>query len=547
MTPNIPRICTEVSTIGDLLCRGAAHVPARSALTFPDTHLTYGQLYDDAAAMARGLIGLGVAPGSHVGLFMPNCPDFARAFFAITLAGGVVVPLNTRHKAVELGYIISNADLVVIITSDEGGGYVDLPRQLTEALPGLDAASSGQKLNLQCAPRLRHVVQLAGTCRPGMTDRTALEDAAAVVPVALVEKSRRCVRVRDPGLILYTSGTTAHPKGCMLSHEAVTRGPVERARYRLSTGGHEVTWGAGPLFHIGSLAPFIGSMGAMGTYLTDRFFDPGRAIALMVREGVTLAWPWFSAIVQGIIDHPDFQAEKFDRLRHLFMIAPATLVDRVQTLFPKAEILQACGMTETAGVFALSDPDESRESRNTTQGRVSPGMEVRIVDPETGLDQPPDVMGEIWVRGFSVMDGYYGDPEKTAAVLSPEGWLRTGDLYTRSAGGSVVFNGRLKDMLKVGGENVATMEVEAFLCSHPDVKLAEVVGKADPRLDEVPVAFIELRNGAAISADDLIGFCRGRIASYKVPREVHFVMAHEWPMSATKVDKRALRAWLRTS
>lgn len=545
MNPTIPRICTEVSTIGDLLCRAAAHAPARSVLTFPDTHLTYAQLYDDAVTMARGLIGLGVTPGSHVGLFMPNCLDFVRAFFAITLAGGVVVPLNTRHKAVELGYIITNADLVAVVTSDEGSDYVDLPGQLAEALPGLSETPSGIPLDLGCAPRLRHVVQLAGNCRPGMTDRAALDHAATAVSAEMVEKSRRSVRVRDPGLILYTSGTTAHPKGCMLSHEAVTRGPVERARYRLDTGGHEVTWGAGPLFHIGSLAPFIGSVGAMGTYLTDRFFEPGRAIALMAREGVTLAWPWFSAIVQGIIDHPDFEAGKFDRLRHLFMIAPSTLVDRVQTLFPQAEILQACGMTETAGVFALSDPDESRQSRNTTQGRVSPGMDIRIVDPESGLDQPPDMMGEIWVRGFSVMDGYYGDREKTAAVLSTDGWLRTGDLYTRSANGSVVFNGRLKDMLKVGGENVATMEVEAFLCSHPDVKLAEVVGKADPRLDEVPVAFVELRDGATLSPDDLIGFCRGRIASYKVPREVHFVMASEWPMSATKVDKRALRARLR--
>jgi fatty-acyl-CoA synthase/long-chain acyl-CoA synthetase len=212
----------------------------------------------------------------------------------------------------------------------------------------------------------------------------------------------------------------------------------------------------------------------------------------------------------------------------------------VQDLLPHSEILQACGMTETAGVFALSDPEEDRASRSLTQGRASPGVDIRIVDPETGKDCAPDVMGEIWVRGYCVMDGYFKNPEQTAVALGDDGWLRTGDLYTRTAEGSLLFQGRLKDMLKVGGENVATMEVEAFLCSHPAVKLAEVVGRPDSRLDEVPVAFVEIREGVALTSDELIG-CKGRIASYKIPRAIHFVASIDWPMSATKVDKRVLR------
>jgi fatty-acyl-CoA synthase/long-chain acyl-CoA synthetase len=169
---------------------------------------------------------------------------------------------------------------------------------------------------------------------------------------------------------------------------------------------------------------------------------------------------------------------------------------------------------------------------------------VKIVDLDYGLEVAPDVVGEILVRGYCVMDGYHRSPEKTAEALDGDGWLHTGDLYAREADGQLTFHGRAKDMLKVGGENVAAIEVEAYICSHPSVKLAEVVGRPDPRLDEVPVAFVELRPGHTATAQELIDYCQGRIASYKVPRDVFFINDGEWPMSATKVDKRALRTRL---
>jgi fatty-acyl-CoA synthase/long-chain acyl-CoA synthetase len=330
----------------------------------------------------------------------------------------------------------------------------------------------------------------------------------------------------------------------MLSHEALTRGPVERAQTTLASGEHDVTWGAGPLFHIGSLGPFLGAIGSGGTYLTDVHFEPGRALALMAREGVTTAWPWFPAIVQGLLDHPTFDPSRLGRLRTILLICPPAQAARVQSLFPSAQILQACGMTETAGIFALSDRFEPAAKRATTQGKAVPGVEVRIIDIESGQDVEGSQVGEILVRGYCVMDGYYRDPAKTAASLDPDRWLHTGDLYCRQPDGNLVFNGRLKDMLKVGGENVAATEVEAFLCEHPAVKLAEVVGMPDDRLDEVPVAFVELRPDKSLSAQELIEFCKGRIASYKIPRAVYFMTSEAWPMSTTKVDKRALRGRL---
>jgi fatty-acyl-CoA synthase/long-chain acyl-CoA synthetase len=327
----------------------------------------------------------------------------------------------------------------------------------------------------------------------------------------------------------------------VLSHEAVTRGPIERARYRLKAQGRDVTWGGGQLFHIGTLAPFIGSLGVAGTFLTDTYFEPARALQLMYAEKVTLAWPWFSAIAQGLIGHPTFDPAKLEGLRYLFLIAPPTIVNTVQGLLPKTEIIQACGMTETAGIFALCDRDESAESRSTSHGKPAPGIEVRIVDPETGTELPNGHPGEIWVRGYNVMDKYWAAAEKTSESLTPEGWLKTGDLYTRLPNGSLVFGGRYKDMLKVGGENVAAVEVEAVLCTHPAVKTAEVVGRPDKRLDEVHVAFVELHAGRSADAETLIAHCRGKLANYKVPRAVYFMNPGDWPMSATKIDKRTLR------
>ena len=527
------QVTTEVTTLGDLLVRAAQSQPTRDALVLPNQRATYEQLNERALQVARSLLGLGVQPGEHVGLLIPNCIEYAECLFGIALLGCVAVPLNARHKSNELGYIIRDAELVVVITSAHADDPVDFSAVLAETL------------NAEAAPNLRQLVLARGDAVGTLIGAQEFRAFGKDVITQQVEDARLCVRVRDPALIIYTSGTTANPKGCVLSHEAVTRGPVERSRYRVSVEECDVTWGAGPLFHIGTLAPFIGSVGVAGTFLTDTYFEPGRALKLMYQERVTLAWPWFPAIVQGIIGHESFDAAKLSTLKFMFLIAPPTLVDNVQELLPHTEIIQACGMTETAGVFALCDVDESPESRSNTQGHPSPGVQVRIVDPETDVDLPDGVMGEIWVKGYNVMEGYWAAPEKTAESLTADRWLKTGDLYTRQSNGSLVFGGRYKDMLKVGGENVAAIEVEAFLCTHPAVKTAEVVGRPDTRLDEVPVAFIEQNSGHNADEETLIAHCRGRIANYKVPRAIYFMSAADWPMSATKVDKRALREMLK--
>ena len=530
---------SEVTPIGDLLIRAAALHPDRIAYAMPDFTLTYAELLKGALKVARGIVGLGIGPRAHIGLFCNNGPEFVTGFFGAHLANCAVVPLNARHKAHELAYIIDNADIALLLTAASDTTYIDFRTVLNDALPSL-ARQSGLVLALEEAPRLQRIVLLSGDPVPGFT--TADDFFAAGEPISAedIDQLRMRTRLNDLAAIIYTSGTTANPKGCMLTHEAMTRGPVERASSRFRSCDHDVTWGGGPLFHIGSLAPFLGSIGTGGTYLTDSFFDPARAVTLMKRHGCTAFWPWFPAILQPLMIQPDF-IEATAGVRTMLFIGPESLVLEIQDLLPRAEVLQGCGMTETAGIFAISDPDETREQRAQTHGKPVPGMEVRIVDKDTGADLPDGQVGEILVRGYCVTQGYYKDPQKTADAIDADGWLHTGDLYARSAEGSLTFNGRAKDMLKVGGENVAAIEVEAYLCSHPAVKMAEVVGRPDPRMDEVPVAFVELHPGANADEDELISHCKGNIASYKVPRAIFFVTSAEWPMSATKVNKVELR------
>jgi fatty-acyl-CoA synthase/long-chain acyl-CoA synthetase len=377
--------------------------------------------------------------------------------------------------------------------------------------------------------------------------RSAFDEGALTVSPDEVNVFRRRIRVRDSAVIIYTSGTTSNPKGCILSHEALTRGPVERAATRFVSADPHVSWAGGPMFHIGAMAPMIGALGAGGTYLNDIYFDAGRAIALMEQEQPTTAWPWFPGPMQQLLNHPDFDATRLSSVRYMLLIGPPVLISSVQALFPGAELVAACGMTETAGIYALSDTTETVEERATAQGKAAPGIEVKIVDPLTGEEQPDNVPGEILVRGYCVTEGYYNAPEMTAQAIDAEQWLHTGDLYSRTETGCLRFSGRIKDMLKVGGENVAALEIESFLCEHPSVLMAAVIGKPDSILDEVPVAFVELREGHTLDRSELIEFCEGRISRYKIPREVHFISGPEWPMSATKVNKRGLRRILNSS
>ncbi|TDI61790.1 MAG: AMP-dependent synthetase, partial [Alphaproteobacteria bacterium] len=246
----------------------------------------------------------------------------------------------------------------------------------------------------------------------------------------------------------------------------------------------------------------------------------------------------FPTITNELITHPDFAKTDLSKLRRINNVAPVDVLRKFQNAFPQAVQTGAFGLTEVGGVIAYNHPDESLETRLHTCGKPFPGIEVRIVDPDTFEDVPANVKGEIICRGYSVFEGYYKSPEKNAEAFK-DGWFRTGDLGLLDAEGYIQFHGRIKDMLKVGGENVAAIEIESYLAKHPSVKLAQVIGVPDDRLLEVAAAYIELNPGAKATEQDIINFCKGQIASFKIPRYVRFVT--EWPMSSTKVQKFKLK------
>ena len=549
---------TEVVPFGDLPVRAAARYPDADAVIFPDSRHTYATLNDAAVRAARSLAGLGLGPGDHLGILMPNCMDYVEVIFGAAMLGAWVVPINARYKEHELAYVIENADLKLLITSDLIDEHVDFVELLHRCLPRLAEAPDPAALSLPGAPKLQSVILLGARSEreavegasgaskeeapAGMLDRAAYEAAAEDVTADHVHLLRSRVRLRDVAMMMYTSGTTADPKGCPLTHEALVRTSVNACGDRFELTAEDRFWDPLPLFHMSAILPLIGCMDSGAAYITLTHFEPGLGIAQLRDERATVCFSTFPPITTALLNHPEWDAAEFSRIRLMNNVAPPDALRRIHAALPTVQHTNAYGLTECGGVAAFSHPDDPPEKRPVTSGRPLPGIELQIRDPETGAPvDEPNTRGEIWMRGYCVFEGYYKDPAKNAECFDADGWFNTGDLGALDEGGRVSFMGRLKDMLKVGGENVAALEIESYLQTHPAVNIAQVVGIPDDRYDEVPAAFVELVPGAEIAPDDLIAHCRGRIASFKVPRHVRFVAPGEWPMSATKVQKYRLR------
>jgi acyl-CoA synthetase (AMP-forming)/AMP-acid ligase II len=511
--------------------RDAAHRSGgRDALVFPDTRVTYGELYERALRAAGSFLTLGLEPGDRVGLLMTNRPEFPELLIGAAIAGCVAVLINARYKARELQHVMADADLRCLITSydREGEGY-DFPALLREAYPRLT----------EQLPRLSRIFVLGEpeahefTSFAEFVERCDSGDAGAA-EVGLTHRD-----VREPLVMLYTSGTTSAPKGCTLSHVNLVGKGIGFCEL-FEFGAHDRMWNPVPVFHVGFVMPLAGAIAAGGTVATLRWFEPLEAIRQLCTERITHAFPAFPPLWQGVADHPEFDATRLPDLRRGLLVGPPDLLRRLQRATPDCPFISCYGMTEGTSVFTAPRPSEPEAIRLGTEGRPLPGLELRIVDRDSGTALAPLEVGEIQIRGYSVVDGYHNAPEQTAEAFLAGGWFRTGDLGSVDSEGNLSFRGRTKDMLKVGGENVAALEVESYLTTHPEIVMAQVIGVPDARLAEVPAAFVELRPGAQLQPSDVVAFCRGRIATFKVPRYVTFV--EEWPMSATKIQKGALSA-----
>jgi fatty-acyl-CoA synthase len=324
----------------------------------------------------------------------------------------------------------------------------------------------------------------------------------------------------------------------MLSHRAMLLDAAGIAdRFAIPAG--ERWWDPLPMFHAGALMLMTGCFMAGATFISMQRFDVELAFDLIEQERVNVHYPLFPTITLTLMHHPRFKQLDLSRTRVVVNVSPPDVQRQVQEAYKPAILMNAYGITELCGTVVFTELDDPVDVRVETCGRALPGFELRVVDPETNEAVPPGERGELVGRGPSRFDGYYKNDEQTRAAIDDEGYFHTGDLCSIDENGRIAYHGRLKDMLKVGGENVAAIEIESFLATHPSIKLAQVVGVPDPRLLEIPAAFVELAPGAELSEADVIDYCKGQVAGFKVPRHVRFVT--DWPMSATKIQKFRLR------
>jgi acyl-CoA synthetase (AMP-forming)/AMP-acid ligase II len=532
----------DVTTLGDLLLKAYDRFPNKPALVFPDSSQTYAELVTNALRIARGLQALGVKPRDHVGILLPTSPHLVEAFFAIAFCGATSVMVNARYRASELAYVIENADLATVLTTDAVAEQVNFVERLTAALPGLTHSKNALQLQLDETPRLRNIV-LLGTSKPtGFVTESEFFAAAETRTDNDVHRSRIGTYVRDVGMILYTSGTTANPKGCLLTHEALVRNAIVLGRYRWRYTAAEKVWSPLPLFHIAAMLGMLAAFDAGGTFLGMAHFDPGVSLQMIQEHKATMMFCPFVTFLQAMLFHPDFESTDLSSLRlgnTCFAAQPKSVGEAYRKAIPGTLQVGTFGMTEASGIVATGGWEMDRELGFSKLGWPLLGQEVRIVDPDTGKNVPTGERGEVLIRGFNLFDGYYRDAAKTAEALDRDGWYHSGDIGSLDDSGHMMFHGRFKDMLKVGGENVAAAEIEALLARHPAVKLAQIVGIPDPKYAEVPAAYVELKPNATATEAELIEFCRGEVSGFKVPRHVRFVT--EWPMSTSKIQKFQLR------
>jgi fatty-acyl-CoA synthase len=533
----------EVVRFADLLLIAAERDPGHEAVVFwGGGRRTYGELERRAFAVARSLRAMGIGPRSRVGVLMPNCVEFVDLLFGISLLGAVMVPINARFAPRELGYVIENGDLQVVFTSDEIVAHADYVARLHEALPMLATLPPSPTVSIPEAPHLRSIVLFGDRDAAGMMSHQAFWSLGDSVADEEVLDCHRRTAVRDVALNMYTSGTTANPKGCLLSHEALVRTALMAGRTRFQFTAEDRFWDPLPMFHMSAILPIIGLFDAGATFLSMSHFDATEGLAMIEHERATVSYATFPAITQALLNHPAYRPDSWKRVRCINNVAPPDTLREMQARMPHTVQISSYGLTECGGVVSFNAPEDTPEQRATTSGVPFDGIELEVRDLVTGEPAPHEEPGEIVVRGYCVFDGYHKDPERTAEVLDADGWFHTGDIGALTPDGRIRYLGRTKDMLKVGGENVAAIEIESYLGTHPAVSIVAVVGVPDPKYMEVPAAFIELRPNERVTEEEILEFCQRGLARFKVPRHIRFV--DEWPMSATKIQKFRLQEQL---
>ena len=522
-------------TLREFLAASVAARGGADAVVTERTRLSWPELEAAAWRAAKALHALGLRRGDHVGVLMGNDEKWLQAFYGAALIGAVTVPVNTRFKASELAFCLEQADCKALVLADRFM-KIDFMSFLREAEPAVDAALPGSEL-----PLLQHVVVVGAEVPKAARGWAAFLAAGETVSDAAVRDAATRVKPDDPLLIQFTSGTTAYPKGVVLTHDNMLRN-AWAAGSRIGVRADDRYFNCRPFFHVaGSTLSALMALVFGATLVTLPTFEAGAALSLMSRERCTLI-SGNDTLFQLLMSHADFDRSKLS-LRGGWAAAGAETMRKIVDVLGARAVCAAYGLSEASPNVVMSDHRDPVELRIAGLAQPHEGVAVRIADPATNAPLPPEAQGEIQVRGWNVMRGYYNNPEANAKVFTADGWLRTGDLGSLTADNRLRMSGRLKDVFRVGGENVAPAEVEEVLLSHPAVATAQVIGVPDARLGEVPAAYVTLRAGAAATVDELIGFMKARCANFRVPRYLRIVPDFEAiGMTASgKVQKTKLR------
>ncbi|WP_433667258.1 AMP-binding protein [Nocardia sp. CA-136227] len=518
-------------TIGANLDRTTAAHPDREALIDYTTGIrwTYREFTDEVNALALGLLRAGIGKGDRVGIWAPNCPQWTLTQYATAKIGAILVNINPAYRAHELRYVLGQAGIRLLVAAP--------------AFKTSDYAAMIDEVRPEC-PELEQVVLLDSTEWRDLfaTGRAADPDLLAAAQSAL--------STDDPINIQYTSGTTGFPKGATLSHHNILNngyfvgelcGYTEQDRICIPV----------PFYHCFGMV--MGNLAATthgaAMVIPAPAFDARATLEAVAAERCTSLYGVPTMFIAELAA-PDFDAYDLSSLRTGIMAGspcPVEVMKQVIERMGMREVSICYGMTETSPVSTQTRRDDSLVQRTATVGRAGPHIEVKIVDPVTGVTVPIGAAGELCTRGYSVMLGYWGQPEKTAEAIDSARWMHTGDLATMDADGYVAITGRIKDMVIRGGENIYPREIEEFLYTHPDILDAQVIGVPDAKYGEELMAWVRLRPGAEeLTAASLREFCTGKLAHFKVPRYVHVV--EEFPMTVTgkirKVEMREISARL---
>jgi len=514
--PNTTLTVTSLPTLNDALTDASDQWPNAEAVVFDDARLTYADLARLADDTARSLLALGVQRGDHVAVCLGNGVDWVRLFYGIAAIGAVVVPINTRFKAGEIRYALGQSDARVLFVADRFLG-IDFIAMLREICPSIDATPPHAEL-----PKLEHIVTVGDTVpAAAISFDEFLADAATTDALAAAKSA---VSTEDVALIQYTSGTTSFPKGAMLRHRNMLHNAAWMAARTGIRAGDRYFVGR-PFFHVGGTTMgLLVALSGGACLITTPKFDPAEALRILSEERCTLT-SGNDTMFQMLMGHPDFDKRTYHLRTGIAAVSPSVMRD-LSERFGAHHMVVAYGLSEASPNIAMSDCNDPLEDRINGLARIHDGLDVRIVDDE-GQDLPAGQNGEILTRGWTVMKGYYNMPDATAETIDADGWLHTGDLGRLSDDNRLVFIGRKKEIIRVGGENLAPAEVEECINQHPAVSQAQVIGVPDARLVEVPAAYVVPNDGAALSDEDVIAWCRERIANFKVPRYVKIVDGFE--------------------